>query len=84
MQGSLLHYAKGVAEKATEGAAVLDCTIAVPPFFGPAQRQAVIDAAEIAGAATHHTLCECMPLLCQNVMLPLAVCCTAAPALLPL
>ncbi|KAK9813694.1 hypothetical protein WJX73_003926 [Symbiochloris irregularis] len=46
---SLLHYAKGVAEKAAEGAAVQDAAIAVPPFFGPAQRQAIMDAADIAG-----------------------------------
>lgn len=49
MQACLLFYAKGVAEKAAEGAAVQDVAIAVPPFFGPAQRQAIIDAAEIAG-----------------------------------
>lgn len=49
MQACLLHYAKGVAEKAAEGQAVLDVAISVPPFFGPAQRQAIIDAAEIAG-----------------------------------
>ena len=53
MQASILHYAKGVAEKASDGAAVLDCTITVPPFYGPAQRQAVIDAAEIAGRVAH-------------------------------
>lgn len=59
MQASILHYAKGVAEKASEGAAVLDCTITVPPFFGPAQRQAVIDAAEVAGSQKICELCMC-------------------------
>ena len=57
-QASLLHYAKGVAEKATEGAAVLDVAIAVPPFWGPAQRQAIIDAADVAGRVHNECICK--------------------------
>lgn len=28
---------------------MVDCVIVVPPFFGPAQRQGLIDAAQLAG-----------------------------------
>jgi hypothetical protein len=48
-QASILHYAKGITEAAAEGAQVKDCVITVPAFFGPTQRQAVIDAASLAG-----------------------------------
>jgi molecular chaperone DnaK (HSP70) len=48
-QAGLLHYAKKITEAAADGAQVLDCVIVVPPFFGPAQRQAIIDAADLAG-----------------------------------
>ena len=49
MQGSILHYAKQITSAASDGAQVLDCVIVVPPFFGPAQRQALYDAAHLAG-----------------------------------
>ena len=48
-QASILHYAASITSAASECAAVVDCVIVVPPFFGPAQRQALIDAAELAG-----------------------------------
>ena len=48
-QASILHYAKGITEAAAEGAQVKDCVITVPAFFGPPQRQAVVDAASLAG-----------------------------------
>ena len=47
MQGSLLHYAKGITEKATTSS-IVDCVIVVPAFFGQAQRQAMVDAAHLA------------------------------------
>ena len=46
MQASLLHYAKGITEKATT--TIVDCVIAVPAYFGQAQRQAMVDAAHLA------------------------------------
>ena len=49
LQGSLLHYAKGITEKVSGGAAIVDCVIVVPSFFGQAQRQAMVDAAHLAG-----------------------------------
>jgi len=48
VQASLLQYAQGIAE-AQSGAAVPDAVVAVPPFFGQAQRQALQDAAQLAG-----------------------------------
>ena len=45
-----MHYARRITEAASDGAAVLDCVVAVPAFFGPAQRQALVDAAQLAGA----------------------------------
>nr|QBY35573.1 heat shock protein 70G [Dunaliella salina] len=45
---SLLQYAQGIAE-AQSGAPVPDAVVAVPPFFGQAQRQALQDAAQLAG-----------------------------------
>ena len=50
-QASIIHYARRITEAASDGAAVLDCVIAIPAFFGPAQRQALVDAAQLAGAA---------------------------------
>ncbi|CAL5229767.1 g13152 [Coccomyxa viridis] len=47
--GGILHYAKQITSAASDGAQVLDCVIVVPPFFGPAQRQALYDAAHLAG-----------------------------------
>lgn len=49
LQASLLEYAKGLTQVAAEGAAVTDCVLVVPAFFGPAQRQAMLDAARLAG-----------------------------------
>lgn len=49
LQASLLHYAKGIAQAAAPGAAIVDCVMTVPAFWGPAQRQAYIDAARLAG-----------------------------------
>lgn len=49
-QASIVHYARRITEAASDGAAVLDCVVAVPAFFGPAQRQALVDAAQLAGA----------------------------------
>ena len=42
----MLHYAKGITEKATT--TIVDCVIAVPAYFGQAQRQAMVDAAHLA------------------------------------
>lgn len=47
-QGSLLYYAREIAEAAA-GGPVLDAVITVPAFFGQRQRQALIDAAGLAG-----------------------------------
>ena len=62
-QASILHYAQSITSAASERAAVVDCVIVVPPFFGPAQRQALTDAAELAGMCrpcplTQHTLLQ--------------------------
>ena len=38
-----------MTEASAEGSAILDCVITVPAFWGPAQRQAMLDAAKIAG-----------------------------------
>ncbi|CAL8469535.1 g9076 [Coccomyxa elongata] len=46
---SILHYAQRITSAASDGAPVLDCVIVVPPFYGPAQRQGLIDAAQLAG-----------------------------------
>ena len=46
-QGGILHYAKQITSAASDGAQVLDCVIVAPPFFGPAQRQALYDAAHL-------------------------------------
>jgi hypoxia up-regulated 1 len=47
-QASILHYAKEITQ-AQAGFLVLDTVIAVPSFFSQSQRQAVIDAAGLAG-----------------------------------
>ncbi len=49
MQASLLHYARQITQANADGAAVLDCVLVVPPYFGPRQRQAMVDAAQLAG-----------------------------------
>ena len=45
---SLFEYAKRLATTAAE-APVTDAVLVVPPFWSPAQRQALVDAAELAG-----------------------------------
>ncbi|CAD7703207.1 unnamed protein product [Ostreobium quekettii] len=49
LMGSIITYAKAMAE-AQAGQDIVDCVIALPCFFGPAQRQAILDAARLAGA----------------------------------
>lgn len=49
LQASVLHYARTITEAAAEGAKILDCVITVPAFWGPVQRQALIDAARVSG-----------------------------------
>ena len=44
----VLHYAKTIAE-AQARASLRDAVITVPPYFGQAQRQALLDAAALAG-----------------------------------
>jgi len=46
---SLLEYAKSLATTAAEGSPITECVLVVPAFFGPAQRQALLDAADLAG-----------------------------------
>mmetsp|Transcript_27424 Transcript_27424/g.69745 ORF Transcript_27424/g.69745 Transcript_27424/m.69745 type:complete len:1029 (-) Transcript_27424:524-3610(-) len=46
--GSALQYARSIAE-AQSGAPVPDAVIAVPAYFGQAQRQALVDAANLVG-----------------------------------
>lgn len=45
-QGSILHYARTIAE-AQSGAPVPDAVICVPPYFGHAQRAALVEAAQL-------------------------------------
>ena len=49
VQGSMLHYAKGITEAFAGAGQVLDCVITVPAFFGHSQRQAITEAARLAG-----------------------------------
>lgn len=49
MQGSILHYAKGITESYATAGQVLDCVITVPVFFSQSQRAAILDAAKLAG-----------------------------------
>ena len=46
---SLLEYAKTLASAVADGSPVTDCVLVVPAFFGPAQRQALLDSAALAG-----------------------------------
>jgi len=48
LQASVLQYAREIAE-AQAGGSVPDVVMAVPAFFGQAQRQALIEAASLAG-----------------------------------
>lgn len=48
LQGSLMYYAKEITA-AQAGEPVLDCVITVPAFFGPAQKQAILDSAQLIG-----------------------------------
>ncbi|GAB4822077.1 hypothetical protein N2152v2_009123 [Parachlorella kessleri] len=48
-RGSLLHYARQLAEVAADGAPTTDCVLTVPSYFTPAQRGALLDAAKLAG-----------------------------------
>lgn len=49
VQGSILHYAKGITETFANAGEIRDCVITVPSFFGQSQRQAIIDSARLAG-----------------------------------
>ena len=49
VQGSILHYAKGITEAFAGAGEIRDCVITVPSFFGQSQRQAIIDSARLAG-----------------------------------
>jgi hypoxia up-regulated 1 len=49
MVASLLEYAKRLANDAADGSPVTECVLVVPAFWSPAQRQALLDAAELAG-----------------------------------
>ena len=44
----MLSYAKQISERRV-GGPVRECVITIPPFFNPAQRTAMLHAAEIAG-----------------------------------
>ena len=45
----MLHYARGITEAFAGAGQVLDCVITVPAFFGQSQRQAISEAARLAG-----------------------------------
>ena len=49
VQGSILHYAKGITEAFLGAGEIRDCVITVPAFFGQSQRQALIESARLAG-----------------------------------
>lgn len=49
VQASLLEYARSLAEAAADGAPTSDCVLTVPSYFTPGQRQALLDAAKLAG-----------------------------------
>jgi hypoxia up-regulated 1 len=49
MVASLLEYAKRLANDAADGSPVTECVLVVPAFWSPAQRQALLDSAELAG-----------------------------------
>ena len=44
----LLHHLRAIAER-EHGQPLQECALAVPAHFGAAQRQAVLDAVEVAG-----------------------------------
>lgn len=46
---NILNYAKGMAEEANDGGKIVDTVITVPQNWNQRQRQAVVDAAQIAG-----------------------------------
>lgn len=46
---SFLEYAKGLGEAAADGSPVTDAVLAVPAAYTPQQRQALLDAAKLAG-----------------------------------
>ncbi len=58
VQASILQYARRITEAATEGQSAVDCVIAVPPWFGPAQRQALLDAGQVLDR--YFVLCLCL------------------------
>lgn len=45
----MLHYARGITESFAGAGQVLDCVITVPAYFGQTQRQAISEAARLAG-----------------------------------
>lgn len=45
----MLHYARGITEAFAGAGQVLDCVITVPAYFGQSQRQAISEAARLAG-----------------------------------
>lgn len=45
----MLHYARGITETFAGAGQVLDCVITVPAYFGQSQRQAISEAARLAG-----------------------------------
>lgn len=46
---SVLHYARKLAREAADGLDVVETVITVPPYWGQPQRQALVDAATLAG-----------------------------------
>ena len=48
VQAGLLYYAQRITEAFTESQ-VLDCVLTVPAWFGQSHRQALLDAADLAG-----------------------------------
>ena len=69
-QGGILHYAKQITSAASDVAQVLDCVIVVPPFFGPAQRQALYDAAHLAGSYSALAQAQCLQLSGRSAWTP--------------
>lgn len=48
-QASLLEYARGIAEAYADRRGLKRCVLTVPPFFGQGRREALADAARLAG-----------------------------------
>ena len=48
VQASILEYARRITEAVVDGSPIVDCVIAVPAWFGPAQRRALLDAAQVS------------------------------------